>query len=135
MPGSSDRTKRRCSTASRRSIACCLAMSPICSSSGPTWTHSAVAKAKQPPIAQIHWRTAWRIVPSRFPPVGLFDRVADPDDLAAIAEIEGLRLEEHTSELQSLMRISYAVFCLKKKKHYTYNNTYNIIMTTSTSIC
>src|SRR3546814_3462343 len=35
------------------------------------------------------------------------------------------RSEEHTSELQSLMRISYAVFCLKKKtkpkqKHYTY---------------
>src|SRR3546814_4219027 len=31
------------------------------------------------------------------------------------------RSEEHTSELQSLMRISYAVFCLKKKKHTTYN--------------
>src|SRR3546814_5380574 len=31
------------------------------------------------------------------------------------------RSEEHTSELQSLMRISYAVFCLKKKKKYTYN--------------
>src|SRR3546814_8415220 len=29
------------------------------------------------------------------------------------------RSEEHTSELQSLMRISYAVFCLKKKKEYT----------------
>src|SRR3546814_9937425 len=29
------------------------------------------------------------------------------------------RSEEHTSELQSLMRISYAVFCLKQKKHYT----------------
>src|SRR3546814_6180183 len=29
----------------------------------------------------------------------------------------GTRSEEHTSELQSLMRISYAVFCLKKKKH------------------
>src|SRR3546814_5160377 len=29
----------------------------------------------------------------------------------------GFRSEEHTSELQSLMRISYAVFCLKKKKH------------------
>src|SRR3546814_8330703 len=28
------------------------------------------------------------------------------------------RSEEHTSELQSLMRISYAVFCLKKKKRY-----------------
>src|SRR3546814_3829007 len=30
----------------------------------------------------------------------------------------GLRSEEHTSELQSLMRISYAVFCLKKKKQH-----------------
>src|SRR3546814_3966714 len=34
------------------------------------------------------------------------------------------RSEEHTSELQSLMRISYAVFCLKKKKHkHTYKLT------------
>src|SRR3546814_3230876 len=33
--------------------------------------------------------------------------------------IEGSRSEEHTSELQSLMRISYAVFCLKKKKIHT----------------
>src|SRR3546814_9190233 len=31
----------------------------------------------------------------------------------------GSRSEEHTSELQSLMRISYAVFCLKKKKKHT----------------
>src|SRR3546814_2942348 len=31
----------------------------------------------------------------------------------------GNRSEEHTSELQSLMRISYAVFCLKKKKKHT----------------
>src|SRR3546814_4651392 len=31
-----------------------------------------------------------------------------------------LRSEEHTSELQSLMRISYAVFCLKKKKQTNY---------------
>src|SRR3546814_2672980 len=32
-----------------------------------------------------------------------------------------MRSEEHTSELQSLMRISYAVFCLKKKTHYKIN--------------
>src|SRR3546814_6187119 len=32
---------------------------------------------------------------------------------------DGWRSEEHTSELQSLMRISYAVFCLKKKQHTT----------------
>src|SRR3546814_7805928 len=44
---------------------------------------------------------------------------------------DALRSEEHTSELQSLMRISYAVFCLKKKKntenkirHYTQYNIY-----------
>src|SRR3546814_2272224 len=37
----------------------------------------------------------------------------------------GVRSEEHTSELQSLMRISYAVFCLKKKKQIIrYNITY-----------
>src|SRR3546814_3164103 len=34
----------------------------------------------------------------------------------ALAQATCLRSEEHTSELQSLMRISYAVFCLKKKK-------------------
>src|SRR3546814_7348412 len=35
---------------------------------------------------------------------------------------QALRSEEHTSELQSLMRISYAVFCLKKKKHKHHSN-------------
>src|SRR3546814_3686745 len=39
-----------------------------------------------------------------------------PLALAAGGLIVGTRSEEHTSELQSLMRISYAVFCLKKKK-------------------
>src|SRR3546814_4851480 len=37
-----------------------------------------------------------------------------PDERRGITELN--RSEEHTSELQSLMRISYAVFCLKKKK-------------------
>src|SRR3546814_5751777 len=36
------------------------------------------------------------------------------------------RSEEHTSELQSLMRISYAVFCLKKKKHKTTRTNHSI---------
>src|SRR3546814_11569910 len=44
-------------------------------------------------------------------------------DLATIPSI-AIRSEEHTSELQSLMRISYAVFCLKKKKNNN-NNTNN----------
>src|SRR3546814_4729282 len=37
-------------------------------------------------------------------------------DLADGVVVSDVRSEEHTSELQSLMRISYAVFCLKKKK-------------------
>src|SRR3546814_3723342 len=41
--------------------------------------------------------------------------VNDPVRLALV------RSEEHTSELQSLMRISYAVFCLKKKTNNTHN--------------
>src|SRR3546814_6249324 len=48
------------------------------------------------------------------------------EDVAAViaAELNDLyarRSEEHTSELQSLMRISYAVFCLKKKTHIIHN--------------
>src|SRR3546814_7586669 len=40
-----------------------------------------------------------------------------PIDLSSV--MPNRRSEEHTSELQSLMRISYAVFCLKKKKKHT----------------
>src|SRR3546814_3611948 len=49
-----------------------------------------------------------------------YEEAGDPLDYALQAELArhytGPRSEEHTSELQSLMRISYAVFCLKKKK-------------------
>src|SRR3546814_1404272 len=74
------------------------------------------------------WRTIWRGA------AVVLDRAADDAiaaSAAAVARILGrhepvygintgfgkLRSEEHTSELQSLMRISYAVLCLKKKKH------------------
>src|SRR3546814_3584474 len=43
--------------------------------------------------------------------------------LLATTVLQGLRSEEHTSELQSLMRSSYAVFCLKKKKHTLMDNS------------
>src|SRR3546814_3214359 len=42
------------------------------------------------------------------------------------------RSEEHTSELQSLMRISYAVFCLKKKKKNNHLHNYNNQRTANT---
>src|SRR3546814_3620240 len=46
-------------------------------------------------------------------PIGLFDWMAD--HIFGVYHSMDERSEEHTSELQSLMRISYAVFCLKKK--------------------
>src|SRR3546814_9832587 len=59
------------------------------------------------------------------------DRPAEAADIVVVRELVGTqriaehvvgpnlqRSEEHTSELQSLMRISYAVFCLKNKKNY-----------------
>src|SRR3546814_5225405 len=45
-------------------------------------------------------------------------------DIAVRTQVQGKKSEEHTSELQSLMRISYAVFCLKKKKQRK-NDTHN----------
>src|SRR3546814_8115980 len=47
------------------------------------------------------------------PPTAIF---CPNDEMAAGVMSVAHRSEEHTSELQSLMRISYAVFCLKKKK-------------------
>src|SRR3546814_9543313 len=44
------------------------------------------------------------------------------EDFFAIEHVD-IRSEEHTSELQSLMRISYAVFCLNKKKKKNSRNT------------
>src|SRR3546814_3592981 len=56
-------------------------------------------------------------------PGSLTFEVQDVPAIVAVAKARGIvtlmdntRSEEHTSELQSLMRISYAVFCLKKKK-------------------
>src|SRR3546814_5568154 len=68
------------------------------------------------------------------PPQGIYGARMLADRAAGFAHIRCvrqhfqkqsfLRSEEHTSELQSLMRISYAVFCLKKKKpHYTTHYT------------
>src|SRR3546814_10086051 len=50
-----------------------------------------------------------------------------PEQAAVIGPASEMRSEEHTSELQSLMRISYAVICLKKKKHHTPKKKYSTI--------
>src|SRR3546814_8068640 len=69
-------------------------------------------------------------VPERFEAIASLRTFATELGARAIVlDIEGelsadqiLRSEEHTSELQSLMRISYAVFCLNKKKSLTKMN-------------
>lgn len=54
------------------------------------------------PVSAIDWRPCFRIISSRFPPISLFEKVADPEDLDAVFQIEALtndRLREETGEL------------------------------------
>lgn len=63
------------------------------------------ASAAEPPdipVSSLKWKPCYRIVPSRFPPISLFEDVADPADLDAVYEIEAMtndRLREETGEL------------------------------------
>ena len=53
-------------------------------------------------VSRVIWRPSWRIVPSRFPPIGLFDRVANPADLEAVFALEAMtndRLRDEAGEL------------------------------------
>src|SRR3546814_3177019 len=91
------------------------------------------ARARQPPLASLDdKRSCWcyiTVMATRLkPPIEADDELAMTIENAArqddgaiasshLAAGFPIRSEEHTSELQSLMRISYAVFCLKKKKN------------------
>ncbi|MEQ9199046.1 MAG: RES family NAD+ phosphorylase, partial [Rhodospirillales bacterium] len=55
------------------------------------------------PSDEVDWMPCYRIIPSRFPPIDLFERVADPDDLEAVFEIESLtnpRLRAEVGEIR-----------------------------------
>src|SRR3546814_3808956 len=71
---------------------------------------------------QPRWRTSWYAEVSRdgrtIPLYIRGDKGIDAETFPGLAR-EAARSEEHTSELQSLMRISYAVFCLTKKNIHT----------------
>lgn len=54
-------------------------------------------------VVRVVWKPCWRIVPSRFPPIQLFERVADPDDLEAVLELESLtnqRLRDEAGDIR-----------------------------------
>ncbi|UPG85855.1 RES family NAD+ phosphorylase [Luteibacter aegosomatis] len=55
-----------------------------------------------PPQRRIRWTQAYRIVPSRFPPVGLFDRIADPGDIDAVMAVESLTNPRLRDEMGAL---------------------------------
>src|SRR3546814_5950879 len=71
--------------------------------------------AGKPELAGRIWRLALLIAAVLGTLFGLILLAGEPI-LLVLGQTPEIRSEEHTSELQSLMRISYAVFCLKKKK-------------------
>ena len=53
-------------------------------------------------VARVVWKPCWRIIPSRFPPIQLFERVTEPDDLEAIFELDSLtnsRLRDEAGDI------------------------------------
>ena len=55
-----------------------------------------------PPLKRIRWSHAYRIVPSRFPPIGVFDRIAEPGDLEALYAIEAMTNPRLRNEIGDL---------------------------------
>lgn len=66
---------------------------------------AAAGDAAAVPLARIRWRHAYRLVPSRFPPVGPWDRIARPGDFEALAEVEALTNPRLREELGALALI------------------------------
>jgi len=55
------------------------------------------------PVTEVVWEPSWRIIPSRYPPINLFERVADPADLEAVIAVESLtnpRLRDEVGDLR-----------------------------------
>src|SRR3546814_2069839 len=95
-----------------------------------TGDEATTSSARSASRAAEAWTTVARSATARDKPAR--SRVRDAAQSAlALPELE--RSEEHTSELQSLMRISYAVFCLKKKKTKTTSSTAEPYYTTPTT--
>jgi hypothetical protein len=57
---------------------------------------------KAPPVTRVRWVRACRLIPTRYPSVGLFDRVATPEDLEAVLELESWTNDRISAELGHL---------------------------------
>src|SRR3546814_3011823 len=86
---------------------------------GPSWhLHQAARAPTKPSPAAIWIDCARPVAPSFAAALRRWKRTVDTDSDRMVPT----RSEEHTSELQSLMRISYSVFFLKKKKQHNKKN-------------
>lgn len=61
-----------------------------------------------PPLKRVRWNHAYRIVPSRFPPVGVYDRIAEPADMDAVFAIEALTNPRLREEIDALKLVPKA---------------------------
>src|SRR3546814_8808656 len=89
-----------------------MALRALAKASSPVsrWADAGAATALETPAATKRFNRSGRLCMWYSPRLSVWDWCLDRDIPGAS------RSEEHTSELPSLMRISYAVFCLKKKK-------------------
>src|SRR3546814_10570629 len=87
---------------------------------------------RNPRIEANDGKGAWALVNRRKNTNGSDDvvwRMPCRAPYSAATAVSTTRSEEHTSELQSLMRISYAVFCLKQKKYHQLTRSLLIVTT------
>src|SRR3546814_3066759 len=98
---------------------------PLCFQPGSKWTYSVATDVLGRVVEVVAGKPLDRVFEERIlGPLGMVDTAFGvPQDKAARTVACYERSEEHTSELQSLMRISYAVFCLKKKTTKQYTHT------------
>src|SRR5579864_6524212 len=107
MHGSANPIRHRCSADARHSIACSRGMSPTSTWSGNISMQRAAAGASALRTLRTVWRPSHRLIPSRFPPVSLFDRVVDPKDLEAVYALESLtndRIRDEAGDLRLVPR-------------------------------
>ncbi len=68
--------------------------------------NSAQRAASEPQVRRVRWQQACRIVPTRYPAVNLFDRVADSDDFDALYALEAISNERLRDELGQIERVA-----------------------------
>src|SRR3546814_1320569 len=98
----------------RRCIACCTGIDPACGLQRDTPTRHQPARERRRDVGTTRRPQPCSGDMHAFPFTHTRAARCEPE-MARSAGLRCARSEEHTSELQSLMRISYAVFCLKKK--------------------